>query len=199
MLVISGPSGSGKSSLMKEVLKEIGDSYFSISSTTRAPREGEIDGINYHFISKTEFEKDIEEGFFLEWAKVHDNYYGTSLKPILKALHEGKLVIFDIDVQGHKIAKEKFSNLITSVFITTPDQKSLQDRLIKRGTDTQESIEKRLANAISEMTRMREYDYLLINDDFESTLRDLIAIAYASRKKMTLVDAGEFISDWANA
>ena len=198
LLVISGPSGSGKSSLMKEVLKKITDSYFSISSTTRSIREGEVDGINYHFISKEEFEKDMDAGFFLEWAKVHDNYYGTSLKPILKELHAGKLVICDIDVQGHKIAREKFGSLITSVFITTPDQKSLKERLISRGTDSSEVIEKRLANAVSEMTRIREYDYVLINDDFKTALHDLLAIAYTSRKKMELMDLGEFISAWAN-
>lgn len=183
---------------MKEVLKEIKDSYFSISSTTRSIREGEIDGVNYHFISKEEFEKDIDAGFFLEWAKVHDNYYGTSLKPILKELHEGKLVICDIDVQGHKIAREKFGDMITSVFLTTPDQKSLKERLLHRGTDSNDVIEKRLANAVSEMTRIREYDYVLINDDFDTALHELRSIAYASRKKMELMDLGEFISAWAN-
>jgi len=198
LLVVSGPSGSGKSSLMKEILQEIPDSYFSISSTTRSIREGEVDGINYHFISKEEFENDIDAGFFLEWARVHDNYYGTSLKPILKELHEGKLVICDIDVQGHKIAREKFSNLITSVFVTTPDQKSLKERLINRGTDSEEVIKKRLANAVSEMTCISEYDYVLINDDFKMALHDLLSIAYASRKKMELMDLGEFISVWAN-
>lgn len=198
ILVISGPSGSGKSTLMNEVLKEIKDSYFSISTTTREMRDGEKNGVNYHFVSKDEFENDIDAGYFLEWAKVHDNYYGTSLKHVLKELHEGRLIIFDIDVQGHKIAKEKFGNLITSVFITTPDQKSLKERLIHRGTDELVVIEKRLANATSEMTRMREYDYFLINEDLESTLHDLKCIAYASRKKMALVDVGEFISSWAN-
>lgn len=183
---------------MKEILQKIPDAYFSISSTTRAVREGECDGVNYHFISKEEFEKDMDAGFFLEWARVHDNYYGTSLKPILKELHEGKLVICDIDVQGHKIAREKFGSMITSVFITTPDQKSLKERLINRGTDSAEVIEKRLANAVSEMTRIREYDYLLINDDFETTLHELFAIAYASRKKMALTDLSEFMSAWVN-
>ncbi|MDD3342699.1 MAG: guanylate kinase [Sulfurospirillaceae bacterium] len=198
-LVISGPSGSGKSSLMKEMLKEISNACFSISTTTRHIREGEVNGVNYHFVSKEEFESDIDAGYFLEWAKVHDNYYGTSLKHVLKELHEGKMVVFDIDVQGHKIAKEKFGDMITSVFITTPDQLRLQERLIHRGTDSMETINKRLANAVSEMTRMREYDYLLINDDFMETLKDLTAIAHASRKKMSLVDSGEFISEWANA
>lgn len=198
ILVISGPSGSGKSSLMKEVLTQIPDTYFSISSTTRAPREGEVGGVNYHFISKEEFEQDIDAGFFLEWAKVHDHYYGTSLKPILKELHEGKLVICDIDVQGHKIAREKLGNFITSVFITTPDQKSLKDRLNKRGTDSSEVIHKRLLNAVSEMTRMREYDFLLINDNFEKTLMQLLCVARTSRTKMTLIDSGDFLSQWAN-
>jgi guanylate kinase len=198
ILVISGPSGSGKSSLMKELLKQIPDSYFSISSTTRTIRDGERDGVNYHFISKEEFENDIDAGFFLEWAKVHDNYYGTSLKPILRELHEGKLVICDIDVQGHKIAREKLGNFITSVFMTTPHQKSLKERLDKRGTDTPEVIQKRLLNAVSEMTRMREYDYLLINDNFDKTLMQLLCIAQASRTKMSLIDSGEFLSQWAN-
>lgn len=198
LLIISGPSGSGKSSLMKELLAQVPSTYFSISSTTRLIREGEINGINYHFISKAEFEKEIEEGFFLEWAKVHDNYYGTSLKPILKELHEGKVVICDIDVQGHKIAREKLGNLITSVFITTPDQRSLKERLVNRGTDSLEVIEKRLLNAVSEMTRMKEYDYLLINDDFEKTLAQLLCIARASKAKMSLVDTSDFLSHWAN-
>lgn len=184
---------------MKEVLSQIEDAYFSISSTTRSPREGEVDGVNYHFISKETFEQEIDEGLFLEWAKVHDNYYGTSLKPILKELHKGKLVICDIDVQGHKIAREKLGSLISSVFITTPDQKSLKERLEKRSTDLPEVVQKRVINAVSEMTRIREYDYLLVNDDFEKTLELLLCIAHASRAKMSLFDTGEFLSQWANS
>ena len=199
MLIISGPSGSGKSSLMNEILKKIDNVYFSISTTTGKMRDGETEGINYHYISKKEFEKDIEEGLFLEWAKVHDNYYGTSLKPILKALHDGKLVVFDIDVQGHKIAREKFGNLITSVFVTTPNQNELENRLTKRGTDSKKTIEKRLNNAILEMTRIKEYDYLLINDNFEKALKKLLAIAEASKCKVSSIDSDEFISSWISA
>jgi len=198
MLIISGPSGSGKSSLMNEMFKRVEDIYFSISTTTRAKREGEVEGVDYHYISKDEFEGDIEEGLFLEWAKVHDNYYGTSLKPILKALHDGKLVVFDIDVQGHKIAREKFGDAITSVFLTTPNQAELKSRLANRGTDSEEVIEKRINNAVSEMTRVREYNYVLINDDFEKTLDKLTAIAISSRCRVHTLDTEEFISAWVS-
>ncbi len=198
MLIVSGPSGSGKSSLMSEMFKTIDDIYFSISTTTRSRRGGEVEGVDYHYIEKKEFEKDIEDGLFLEWAKVHDNYYGTSLKPILKALHAGSLVVFDIDVQGHKIAREKFGDAITSVFITTPSQDELKSRLSSRGTDTQEVIEKRINNAVSEMTRVREYDYVLINDDFKITLEKLIAIAISSRCRVHSINTEEFISAWVS-
>ncbi len=198
ILVISGPSGSGKSTLMHEMMKRIDDTYFSISTTTREKREGEIEGKDYLFISKDEFRQGIEEGNFLEWARVHDNYYGTSLKPILKELNLGKMIVFDIDVQGHKIAKEKFGNIITSVFLTTPSQQVLKNRLIQRGTDSSESIEKRLNNAISEMTRVKEYNYILINDYFEKTLEDLISIARASKNRVASLNTEQFISSWAN-
>ena len=196
ILVVSGPSGSGKSTLMHEMIKRIDSTYFSISTTTREKRIGEVEGKDYFFISKDEFKKGIEEGNFLEWARVHDNYYGTSLKPILKELSNGKMVIFDIDVQGHKIAKEKFGNIITSVFVTTPSLEILKERLIQRGTDSPESIEKRLNNAISEMTRIKEYDFLLVNDYFDKTLESLVSIAYASKNRISSLNTEEFISSW---
>ncbi|MFK5880630.1 MAG: guanylate kinase [Sulfurospirillum sp.] len=198
ILVISGPSGSGKSSLMHEMMKRVEETYFSISTTTREMREGEVEGKDYFFISKEEFKQGIEEGNFLEWARVHDNYYGTSLKQILKELNAGKTVIFDIDVQGHKIAQEKFGNIITSVFVTTPNQEVLKSRLIQRGTDSVQSIEKRLGNAISEMTRVKEYDFLLINDYFDKTLESLVSITYASRHKVSSINTQEFIGSWVH-
>jgi len=196
ILVVSGPSGSGKSTLMHEMIKRIDNTYFSISTTTREKRIGEVEGKDYFFISKDEFKKGIEEGNFLEWARVHDNYYGTSLKPILKELSNSKMVIFDIDVQGHKIAKEKFGNIITSVFVTTPNLEILKERLIQRGTDSPESIERRLNNAISEMTRIKEYDFLLVNDYFDKTLESLVSIAYASKNRISSLNTEEFISSW---
>jgi len=198
ILVISGPSGAGKSSLINEMLKEIKDVYFSISTTTRQMREGEREGVEYFFISKEEFEKEIKEGEFLEWAKVHGNYYGTSLKPVKKALKEQKLVVFDIDVQGHKIVKEKFKDLTTSVFLTTPSLKVLQERLLKRGTDDMQTIQKRVNNALIEIEEISHYDFLIINDQFEEALKELVSVAKSSRIKTSLIPIDNFIQNWKN-
>lgn len=197
ILIISGPSGSGKSTLMAEVIKSEPNIWFSISTTTREIRDGEEDGVDYYFVSKEEFEKGIDNDGFLEWARVHGNYYGTAIKPIKKALREDKIVMFDIDVQGHKIIRDKIDDIVTSVFITTPTDKILKQRLIDRATDTLQSIKKRIANAKDEMKRISEYDYLLINDDFQSTLKDFIHILKASRKKNSNSEIKKFVSSWS--
>ncbi len=196
IVVISGPSGCGKSSLISEILKQEKDIYFSISTTTREIREGEREGINYHYISKAQFEHEIEEGAFLEWAQVHGNYYGTSLKPIYRAVEAGKLVILDIDVQGHAIVREKFPRILTSVFLTTPTKAELQRRLEHRGTDSEAVIATRIENALTEMERMNEYEYLLVNDDFETALAQLHCIIHAARLKPSLQEIGAFIRNW---
>ena len=198
ILIISGPSGSGKSTLLSRLLKEESDLYFSISSTTRAPRQGETEGVNYYFISEDEFKKGIDADEFLEWACVHGNYYGTSLKPVLKALEEGKIAIFDIDVQGFNIAKSKFAKNITSVFITTASKNELKSRLQNRGTDSAETIEKRLINAVGEMEHILEYDYFLINDDLQSCYENLRGILRSMRLKTSNLDAKEIINTWNN-
>ena len=198
ILIISGPSGSGKSTLLSRLLKEESDLYFSISSTTRAPRQGETDGVNYYFTSEDEFKKGIDADEFLEWACVHGNYYGTSLKPVLKALEEGKIAIFDIDVQGFNIAKSKFAKNITSVFITTASKNELKSRLQNRGTDSAETIEKRLINAVGEMEHILEYDYFLINDDLQSCYENLRGILRSMRLKTSNLDAKEIINKWNN-
>jgi guanylate kinase len=198
ILIISGPSGCGKSTLLKEVYKDIDNYYFSISTTTRAPRVGEIDGVDYFFVTKEEFEKDIENDDFLEYAKVHDNYYGTSLKPINKALEEGKLVIFDIDVQGHEIVRNKIDSLVTSVFITTPSLKVLEDRLNTRNTDSLEVIEKRIKNAKIEVEHFQDYDYLIINDNLQTAAKELVCIANITRIKTKLFDKEKIVSNWLN-
>lgn len=198
ILILSGPSGCGKSTLLKEVYKEISDYYFSISTTTREPRLGEVDGVDYFFVTKEEFEKDIENGDFLEYANVHGNYYGTSLKPIKKALSESKLVIFDIDVQGHEIVREKLDSIVTSVFITTPSLDVLEERLNNRNTDAKDVIEKRIKNAKTEINYFQTYDYLIINDDLEKAAKELVSIANITRVKSKLFDKDSIISNWLN-
>ncbi len=196
LLVISGPSGCGKSSLLNSVLDKHNDIYFSISTTTREIRDGEKEGIDYYYISKKQFQNEIQEGLFLEWAEVHGNFYGTSIKPIEKAIGEGKLVIFDIDVQGHKIVKKRYSSILTSLFITTPNQEILKDRLIKRATDSEDVIKQRIINAKSEMARIDEYDYLLVNDDFELALSQFEAILSVARLKRDKNQIEKFASLW---
>lgn len=196
LVVLSGPSGCGKSSLVNEILKEEKDIYFSISTTTREIRDGEKEGVNYFYVSKDEFENGIKEGEFLEWAEVHGNYYGTSIKPVQKALLDGKLVIFDIDVQGHEIVKKHFPLLTTSVFITTPSLDELEKRLLKRGTDSKDVIEKRLKNAKDEIKRADEYEFFLINDDFETTLKELKSIIKVSKIKKSLKELKSFTENW---
>ena len=196
ILILSGPSGCGKSTLLKEVYKHIDDYYFSISTTTRNPRVGETHGVDYFFTSKEEFEKGIAEAEFLEYAKVHDNYYGTSLKPINAALNEGKLVIFDIDVQGHEIVRDKLDSIVTSVFITTPSLNVLDDRLKARATDDIEVIEKRLQNAKIEINSIDKYDYFLVNDDLDDASKKLVSIANITRIKASLFDKEKLVKNW---
>ncbi|MCT7610408.1 guanylate kinase [Aliarcobacter butzleri] len=198
ILIISGPSGCGKSTLLKEVYKNISDYYFSISTTTREPRVGEINGVDYFFVSKEEFEEDIKKGNFLEYAKVHDNYYGTSLKPIIQALNEGKLVIFDIDVQGHHLVRKKMNDSVTSVFITTPSLKVLEERLNNRNSDSLEVIEKRVRNAKKEIEFFDEYDYFIVNENLESASNELVSIANIARAKAKLFDKEKIVSNWLN-
>ncbi len=196
ILVISGPSGCGKSSLLKEVYKTINNFYFSISTTTRAPRDGEKNGVDYFFVSKEEFEQDIHEGQFLEHAQVHGNYYGTSLKPIISSLNEGKLVIFDIDIQGHRIVRQKLNDITTSVFITTPTLKELENRLTSRGTDANDIIQKRLKNAKQEIEQINKYDYFIVNDDLDYASQLLVSVAKVSQAKTKLFDKDNIIKAW---
>ena len=198
LVILSGPSGSGKTSVAREVCKRIGldKTYFSISSTTRKPREGEQNGVDYFFLSKDKFLKDIEQNQFLEWAEVHGNYYGTSLRPIKEALDNEKIVFLDIDVQGFESIQKIYPKVITSVFITTQNKQILIDRLKNRGTETQESLQTRLINALSEMRKIEEYDYLLINDDFNESIDNLEAIARISLLKASKNDLENFIKEW---
>ena len=196
ILVLSGPSGAGKSSLINKIKDHIGAIYFSISTTTRAIRDGEVDGVHYHFVSVDTFKKDIEAEMFLEYAVVHGNYYGTSLGPVKQALKEGKLVIFDIDVQGHDAVQNRLSDITTSVFITTPTLEELKKRLYNRSTDTDAVIEGRIEMAKREVQRISEYDFLVVNDDLDEAAEVLISIAKAARMKIPTLQINEFVHKW---
>ncbi len=196
VLVLSGPSGAGKSSLINKIFDDLGNCYFSISTTTRPMRAGEEEGVHYHFVSEEEFKKDIEDDHFLEYALVHGNYYGTSIKPVKKALSEGKLVIFDIDVQGNTAVQNRLGDITTSVFITPPSLSELERRLRNRSTDEDEVIERRLKMARKEIQRVSEYEYLLINDDLDEAAAKLLMIAKTARLKKSNEEINEFVNQW---
>ncbi len=196
VLVLSGPSGAGKSSLIKEIADDIGEYYFSISTTTRKPRDGEVDGVDYYFVSEEEFKKDIKDEYFLEYALVHGNYYGTSIKPVKEALSKGKLVIFDIDVQGNTAITNRLGDITTSVFITPPTLSELRKRLQNRSTDTKEVIERRLVMAKMEIQRISEYDFIVVNDDLKVAAEVLKQIAKTARLKVPINKINDFVHKW---
>ena len=196
ILVLSGPSGAGKSTIINAASDEIGEYYFSISTTTREPRVGEENGVDYFFVSKESFEEDIKAGNFLEYAQVHGNYYGTSLKPVREALEEGKLVIFDIDVQGHRLVRAKMNDITTSAFITPPTLSELETRLRARCTDDESVIVNRVENAKSEIKAVGEYDFTIINDAVEKAAKEFVIVAKAARLKQSREDEEKFIVQW---
>ena len=199
ILILSGPSGAGKSTIIHAASERIGEFYFSISSTSRPPREGEQDGREYHFVSKEAFEKGIEAGEFLEYAVVHGNYYGTSLKPVHEALEAGKLVIFDIDVQGFHLAKERMGDLITSAFILPPSLTELEQRLHARSTDDPEVIERRVKNAEREILEIGAYDFVIVNDEISQATEKFIAVANAARLKLGHTEREKFVDQWLSS
>ena len=199
ILILSGPSGAGKSTIIKEASERIGEFYFSISSTSRAPREGEKDGREYHFVTKEVFERGIEAGEFLEYAMVHGNYYGTSLTPVHTALKAGKLVIFDIDVQGFHLAKERMGDLITSAFILPPSLGELDRRLRDRLTDSPEVISQRLKNAKREILEIGAYDFVIVNDEIGAAVEKFVSVANAARLKLGDSEGEEFVNAWLSS
>ena len=181
LFIVSGPSGCGKGTILAEVLKDE-RFYYSISATTRAPRPGEINGVNYHFLNKSEFEKLISNDGVLEYASYCDNYYGTPRKPVEDMLNEGKHVILEIEVQGALEVMKKCPDAV-SIFILPPSLKELRRRLNKRGTETEEVVEKRLAQAVKEIKQADKYSYIMVNGALEDAVDDLLAIIRAQELK----------------
>ena len=198
ILVLSGPSGAGKSTIIDHASESIGEYYFSISTTTRQPRTGEEDGVDYYFVSHEAFEEGIKSGDFLEYATVHGNYYGTSLKPVNTALEEGKLVIFDIDIQGHRLVRAKMGDFVTSAFITPPTLSALEKRLYARATDDKSIIERRVENAKEEIHALNEFDFVIINDEIPKAAAQFSTIANAARLKQNNEELEKFVKIWDN-
>lgn len=178
IIVIVAPSGTGKSTLLKKLMEEVSELEWSVSCTTRQIREGEIHGVNYNFISKEEFFDLRDRGDFVEWAEVHSNFYGTQKSFIDQGLREGKNLLFDLDIQGCDSIKNIYGHKARIIFIEPPSVEELEKRLRARATDPHHVIQERLNNAKSELTRKNDFDYKVINDDFNT--------AYTNLKKVVL-------------
>ena len=183
LFIVSGPSGVGKGTICKRLIEETEGIELSVSATTREPREGEVDGVNYYFMDKDAFQERIDQGGFLEYAEVFGNFYGTPLKPVEEKLAKGIDVLLEIDVQGGAKVKEVYPEGIF-LFILPPSLEELRNRLIKRGKDSMEVIEHRLSIAMEEIRQMFGYDYFVVNDDLEEAVRLVKAIVTAEHARV---------------
>lgn len=195
LFVISAPSGTGKTTILKAVMENIPSLAFSISHTTRLPRAGEKNGVDYHFVSPDEFREMIKRGMFLEHAEVHDNLYGTSREAVEQQLAEGLDVILDIDVQGADIVRRDKRLDAAYLFISPPSLSELEKRLVGRGTEDEKRIALRLSNAKDEMTAAGKYEYLVINDQLEQAVELFSAIVLAERAKARRLRNGKPIGE----
>jgi guanylate kinase len=183
MLVLSSPSGAGKTTLTRKLLDEDKSVALSVSVTTRKMRPGEKDGRDYHFVDRRKFDAMVEKNELLEWAEVFDNYYGTPKKAVMDALSAGRDVLFDVDWQGTQQLRDKAPNDLVSIFVLPPSIPELERRLHKRAQDDYETIHRRMAKAADEMSHWQEYDYVVINHDLDHTFADVLAILAAERVK----------------
>jgi len=186
LIVVSGPSGAGKTTVLNRVMAELEDIRFSVSHTTRIPRSGEKDGVEYYFVSRREFERLISEGSFLEWAEVHGELYGTSRDEYDRAVREGVDLLLDIDVKGADQVCQKFDDAVT-VFVIPPSYRDLERRLRGRGPDDEASFQRRLAVAGEEMAHFRKYQYAIVNVDLEASVDALKIVVRAARLRTSRV------------
>ncbi|MBU5677354.1 guanylate kinase [Alkaliphilus sp. MSJ-5] len=183
LVVVSGPSGAGKGTICKELLKNNSQIKVSISATTRLPRTGEEDGVNYFFINRDKFENMIDGDDFLEYAMVYDNYYGTPKEYVMNNLENGNDVLLEIDIVGALQIKERFEDAVF-IFILPPSLEELKNRIIGRGTETLSDIDKRYGSAISEIKQVIKYDYAVVNDDVSRAVKDIEAIIRAEKSRV---------------
>ncbi len=193
LLVVSGPSGAGKGTICKALLTRNPEIQLSVSATTRSPRAGEVDGVNYHFITRETFESRIEKEGFIEHARVYDNYYGTPKANVMAALDAGDDMLLEIDIQGAMQVRDRMPDGIY-VFILPPSMSELKNRIIKRGSETQESLNKRFASAYQEIDFIKKYDYYIINDDLENAVATLESIIRAEKHRV-VQDIGAIIQE----
>ncbi|MDY3959246.1 guanylate kinase [Romboutsia timonensis] len=184
LLVVSGPSGAGKGTICKALLNKNDQIKLSVSATTRKPRNGEVHGVNYFFIEKEEFTKMIENGEFLEYAQIYDNFYGTPKAAIIECLEKGQDVILEIEMQGARQIKEVYPEGVF-IFVLPPSLEELKSRIVGRGTETQEEIEKRFSCAFEEINQIVNYDYFIVNEDIEKSVSGVEAIICAEKNKVT--------------
>lgn len=184
LLVVSSPSGAGKTTLTRKLQEEYPDIGFSVSYTTRPPRPNERDGVDYHFIDDTTFDRMVQENRFAEWAHVHGHRYGTSLEAIRTAIDQGRDMLFDVDYQGGQQLKAAFADAVM-VFVLPPSVEELKSRLKRRATESDSIIARRLSRAAEEMTHYDAYAYLVVNDDLEQAYKELKSIYLASRCSRT--------------
>ena len=197
LIVISGPSGAGKGTICKSFLERNPEVAISVSATTRSPRKGEVEGVNYYFMSKEQFKEKIEDNDFLEYAEVYDNFYGTPKSNVEELLESGRDVILEIDIQGALKVKENTEEGVF-IFILPPSMEELKARIIKRGSETPESLMKRFKSAYKEINFISRYNYAVVNDEVETAVEKLEAIISAEkcrvdRIKQSILDSKEGI------
>lgn len=184
LLVVSGPSGAGKGTICKEILNRRKDIKLSVSATTRKPREGEVDGVNYFFLNKEQFSKMVDNGEFLEYASIYGNFYGTPKSAIIECLENGQDVILEIEMQGARQVKEVYSEGVF-IFVLPPSLRELKNRIVGRGTETADEIEKRFSCAFEEIKQIDDYNYFIINKDVDTSVKELEEIISAEKNKVT--------------
>ena len=177
LVILSSPSGAGKTSIARALVEENKNFLFSVSATTRKSRPGEVNGREYHFLTVNKFRERIDNGQFLEHAKVFGNLYGTPLQPVMESINHGKDLIFDVDWQGGKqIRSSSLRKFVISIFILPPSMKALQERLMARAQDSSDTVKDRMTKSIGEIMHWKEYDYVIVNSNFEQTLHEVKSI-----------------------
>ena len=196
IFIVASPSGAGKTTISRRALKEIGGLTASVSFTTRAPREGEIDGVDYHFVNDGEFDRRLRAGEMAEWARVFDSRYGTPRQPLDQAVASGGDILLDIDIQGVRQLRAAYPADSVTIFVLPPGFRELEERLRGRGTEDEPAIERRLHRAREEARAYPEYDYLIVNADIEESISRLAAVVGAERQRVTRLREG--FAPWQN-